>query len=188
VTDFGLVKKLVEEGQMTSTFCGTPEYLAPEMVRKVPYTKSVDWWAFGSILYEMLVGVQPFYHQNQKRMFHAILNDPVVFSPKVSQNARDLIGKLLEKNPDRRLGSGPADFMEIQGHPFFASLDWNAVMNKWIIPEWKPIIKGDTDVSNFKQSSTATEKGQDWEQVDLIRDPSAQRAFAGFTFVNESRL
>jgi serine/threonine protein kinase len=115
----------------TPTFGVMPEYTAPELLKGQPYTRAVDWWNFGILLYEMLVGCTPFDAHNNSSRSMAILTSHVTFPVgSVSATAQDLICKLLEKDPVMRLGSGPTDFEEIKRHDFFQELNWNQVMNK----------------------------------------------------------
>jgi serine/threonine protein kinase len=188
LTDFGLVKTIGGEKGTTTTFCGTPEYLAPEMLRQLPYTKAVDWWSFGCIVYEMLVGLPPFYDENKNKMYRAIMQDEVRFPPAVSADAKDLILGLLERNPNSRLGGGEGDYKEIQPHPFFAPLDWNAVMNRTMTPVWVPQLAAETDVSNFDAQFTNETVNTVWADQQGIVQASTQSAFDGFTSVNSSRL
>jgi serine/threonine protein kinase len=182
LTDYGLAKALGLGNATTSTFCGTPEYLPPEMLRQQPYSKAVDWWAFGCLVYEMFTGVPPFYDENKNHMYYAIQHDDVSFDTEVPATARDLVVRLLDKDPRRRLGSGDDDYKEIQRHPFFADLDWEAVMKKEIQPEWKPQLTTDEDVSHFDAVYTAQPVGPIEKQTRI--DPLTQSAFTGFTSVN----
>lgn len=116
LTDFGLCKEGIEAGGTTTTFCGTPEYLAPEVLRKQPYGRAVDWWCLGAVLYEMLVGLPPFYSRDCNEMYNRILHDKLRFPPHVSENARSVVAGLLERDPARRLGSGPRDGRDIKEH------------------------------------------------------------------------
>ena len=127
VADFGLAK-MVTKNELANSFCGTAEYLAPEMLLGCGHDFTVDWWALGILLYEMLVGIPPFFHRNKHRMYYLIKESPINFPDpvkhgiSVSPNARDLICKLLEKNRKKRLGA-VGDITEILTHPFFEGFD-----------------------------------------------------------------
>jgi serine/threonine protein kinase len=186
LTDFGLVKSSMDASSTTTTFCGTPEYIAPEVLQQKPYTMAVDWWSFGILVFEMMAGLPPFYDENTNRMYRAIMHDPVKFPARMSPEAQDLIGKLLDRNPATRLGGGPQDYKEIMLHPFFAELDWDDLHAKRVTPEWVPVIRADTDVSNFDRQFTS-------ECVAAPADEgfigsTVQKAFNGFTCVNDTRL
>jgi serine/threonine protein kinase len=190
LTDFGLVKTDLTGGMSTtSTFCGTPQYMAPEMVDHSPYTKAVDWWSFGVLLYEMLVGIPPFFNENRTRLYRSIKFDPIRFPDWTSDEAQDLLLKLLERNPNRRLGGGPRDHLDIMKQPFFADLDWDAVLARRIVPEWIPQIASATDTSNFEEEFTRdpVPKSLDDDEGEVVA-PATQRAFEGFTYIAKSRL
>jgi serum/glucocorticoid-regulated kinase 2 len=127
IIDYGLAKALAE-GQTSKTFCGTPEYLAPEMVMHQGHDFSVDWWALGILIYEMLIGVTPFYNRERKLLLLKIRQSKVVFPDKkkykieYSDEFVDIVLKLLHKEKDQRLGSKD-DFREIIAHPFFKDID-----------------------------------------------------------------
>jgi serine/threonine protein kinase len=186
LTDFGLVKMNLAADTTTSTFCGTPQYMAPEMLERQPYTRSVDWWSFGIILYEMLTGWPPFYNENMRALVRAICNDRVGFPQHVSQDARDLILRLLDKRPELRLGACEYDYQEIQAHPWFAGMDWDAVYNKTTQPEWVPPRRDDEFAIRPDEEDGTPEImiGFDTETVS----GSTQTAFSGFTCVQKSRL
>lgn len=159
LTDFGLARFL-EEDKKAMSFCGTPEYIAPEIITGEGHNKSADWWSFGVLLYEMLVGVPPFYHQNQNTMYQFITSkavifpDPIKHKISVSEPAKDLILKLLVKTQKDRLGSGPTDAEEILKHPFFASIDLKALLEKKIKPDYIPVITDKYSVEHFDPSIT----------------------------------
>ncbi|KAG0229263.1 hypothetical protein BGW42_001657 [Actinomortierella wolfii] len=169
LADFGLCKENLIGSDTTSTFCGTTEYLAPEIVMGKPYGKAVDWWSLGVLLYEMLFGDSPFADKRTEGTYHKILHQPVTFptvrtSPlvpasfdpvrDVSDDARDLIQKLLEKDPKKRLGgesSTVESVAEIKAHPFFRGIDFAKLATRNVTPPFQPPIgvMGDLDVSNF---------------------------------------
>ncbi|CAK4477321.1 unnamed protein product [Aphanomyces euteiches] len=128
-TDFGLSKEEVDkETGRASSFVGTCEYLAPEIILKQPYGTAVDWWAFGILMYEMIQGDSPFRHQNPAVLFEKILSDEPVFSERFTPEAKDLVTRLLDKDASTRLGSGPTGADEIKAHPFFNEVDWTGLL------------------------------------------------------------
>jgi serine/threonine protein kinase len=147
LADFGLAK-LASKTELANSFCGTAEYLSPEMIIGSGHDNTVDWWALGILLFEILVGVPPFFHKNKHRMYFLIKEsnvnfpDPVKHGIDVSPNARDLIKKLLEKNKKKRLGA-QRDVQEILEHPFFAGLDIDKLMKKQLVPPYMPEINDD---------------------------------------------
>lgn len=137
--DFGLCKIGVKDGEKTNTFCGTAEYLAPELLTGQGYDKTVDWWTLGILLFEMLVGLPPFYDDLTKDMVSNILNMPLYFNSElISPTAKDLIQGLLDRNPQTRLGARGA--AEIKAHPFFHSIDWKKIIERKYEPAFKPNV------------------------------------------------
>ena len=123
-----------------SAFCGTPEYLAPELLLGQGYDKSVDWWTLGVLLYEMLTGLPPYYDENTNEMYRKILSEPLHFpgSEIVPLPAKDLLIQLLDRRPDHRLGAkGPS---EIKAHPFFNAIDWRKLLQRRYDPTFKPNV------------------------------------------------
>lgn len=148
LTDFGLCKEGIEGMDTTSTFCGTPEYLAPEVLRKQPYDKTVDWWCLGAVLYEMVYGLPPFYSRDTAEMYDNILYKPLRLRTNVSAAGRSLLEGLLEKEKDKRLGA-KRDFEEIKQHDFFADIDWDDLYNKRVQPPYNPNVNGQLDLRHF---------------------------------------
>ena len=121
-------------------FCGTPEYLAPELLLGQGYDKSVDWWTLGVLLYEMLTGLPPYYDENTNEMYRKILSEPLHFpGPEiVPMPAKDLLIQLLDRRPEHRLGAkGPS---EIKAHPFFNAIDWRKLLQRRYDPTFKPNV------------------------------------------------
>jgi len=160
LTDFGLAK-IIEANEVTHSFCGTPEYLAPEILNESGHSFPVDWWALGILTYEMIVGFPPFYtgSPNNQKMYELIKSKPVFFPDykkhgiAMTQECKDFISICLEKDPSKRLGLNGID--EIINHPWFADIDRIALLKRQIPPEFKPKLSGNVmDVSNFDKMFT----------------------------------
>ncbi|XP_063079457.1 serine/threonine-protein kinase Sgk1 [Engraulis encrasicolus] len=153
LTDFGLCKENIEPNGTTSTFCGTPEYLAPEVLHKQPYDRTVDWWCLGAVLYEMLYGLPPFYSRNTAEMYDNILNKPLQLKPNISNAARHLLEGLLQKDRTKRIGCTD-DFTEIKNHMFFSPINWEDLNAKKITPPFNPNVTGPNDLRHFDPEFT----------------------------------
>ncbi|XP_067011381.1 RAC serine/threonine-protein kinase isoform X2 [Anabrus simplex] len=154
IADFGLCKEDITYGRTTKTFCGTPEYLAPEVLEDNDYGRAVDWWGIGVVMYEMMCGRLPFYNRDHDVLFTLILMEEVKFPRTISNEAKDMLGGLLIKDPNQRLGGGPDDAKEIMQHPFFSSINWNDLQQKKIPPPFKPQVTSDTDTRYFDSEFT----------------------------------
>ncbi|KAL2085180.1 hypothetical protein ACEWY4_018500 [Coilia grayii] len=153
LTDFGLCKEGISQADTTTTFCGTPEYLAPEVLRKQPYDNTVDWWCLGSVLYEMLYGLPPFYSRDTHEMYDNILHKDLLMRPGASPTAWSILQDLLEKDHTRRLGYRD-DFNEVKRHNFFASINWDDLEQKKIQPPFNPNVDSPYDITNFDPEFT----------------------------------
>jgi serine/threonine protein kinase len=162
IIDFGLAKML-DSNDTTKTYCGTPEYLAPEMIQQIGHNFAIDWWALGILIYEMRIGVTPFFNKNKNLLLTKIQRAKVIFPDKEKYNLNysdefvDIVEKLLSKNPVTRLGS-QNDVHEILSHPWFADLNIEDLEAQKIEPPLKPDVKqGQVDFKyfNFKQQSVA---------------------------------
>jgi serine/threonine protein kinase len=186
ITDFGLSKEIKEE-EGTHTFCGTPEYLAPEVLKGQGHGIAVDWWSLGTLIYEMLTGLPPFYSQNINIMYQKILNGELRFPSYVSPEAQSLLEGLLTRDVDKRLGSGKSGSEDVKRHPFFSGLDWNMLEKKQIDPPFKPKVKSDTDTTQIDPQFTA-EKPQDSLVETTLSDTMMKENFVGFTYVASSQM
>ncbi|XP_054154142.1 serine/threonine-protein kinase Sgk2-like isoform X2 [Oppia nitens] len=153
LTDFGLCKEGLREKETTNTFCGTPEYLAPEVLRKESYDRTVDWWCLGAVLYEMLYGLPPFYSRDTAEMYDNILHKPVRLRTNISLAARSMLEGLLQKDKKKRLG-GIEDTDELKRHEFFKPINWADLESKNIPPPFNPNVKGYLDFKNIDPEFT----------------------------------
>lgn len=180
ITDFGLSKQNVEKNEAKS-ICGTPEYIAPEIIRKKAYGKPVDWWTLGAFIYEMLVGTPPFYVSNRHDLFQHIKHDDPKYPFYFSSNLKSLLEGLLEKNPDKRLGSRlGAD--ELKKHPWFANIDWMAMYLKKVEAPFVPYCKNNNGLNNFDPEFT----NMRFDQIEA--DETSDMHFTGFTWNSNENL
>ncbi|KAI1074021.1 kinase-like domain-containing protein [Whalleya microplaca] len=198
--DFGLSKANLTKNDTTNTFCGTTEYLAPEvLLDEAGYTKMVDFWSLGVLVFEMCCGWSPFYAEDTQQMYKNIAFGKVRFPrDTLSQEGRNFVKGLLNRNPKHRLGAVD-DAEELKRHPFFADVDWDVLSKKLITPPFKPKLKSETDVSYFDPEFTnaLNTNGSLNERAQQLAagfaastplSPSTQANFQGFTFVGESSL
>jgi serine/threonine protein kinase len=172
LTDFGLVKQMDADEETTSTFCGTLEYLAPELVTRRPYGIKIDWWAIGILTYELLFGGTPFHHDSRAKMFDAICSGEPKFPPETPGNVVAFIRMLLEKDPEARGG-----FEQIKSHPLFAGLDFAKVFRREYTPAFLPVTDGVVGAKiDFEFTAEVA--------IDSFATPAVAKAdeFEGFTF------
>ncbi|XP_024116001.1 serine/threonine-protein kinase N2 isoform X2 [Oryzias melastigma] len=182
ITDFGLCKEGMGHGDRTSTFCGTPEFLAPEVLTEDNYTRAVDWWGMGVLIYEMLIGESPFPGEDEEEVFDSIVNDDVQYPELLPPDAVSIMQKLLRKNPAKRLGAGERDANEVKGEKFFQLVDWDALLAKKVKPPFVPSIKQPTDVSNFDSDFTRLQPILSPPSQPSSLSAQHQEAFADFDF------
>ncbi|KAJ3192005.1 hypothetical protein HK101_007181 [Irineochytrium annulatum] len=183
--DFGLCKLNMTDGNKTNTFCGTPEYLSPEVLIGKGYSKAVDWWTLGILLYEMLSGLPPFYDEDVNEMYKKILKQELKFTDDFGSAAQDLLRQLLNRDPNQRLGSGSAE--DIKRHPFFANINWQKLMARKYNPPFRPNVSSATDTSNFDEEFTS-EAPQDSLPDQGQLSEAEQEQFEGFSYRNDNQM
>ncbi|KAF3935368.1 hypothetical protein ABW20_dc0102202 [Dactylellina cionopaga] len=169
IGDYGLCKEEMWYGSTTSTFCGTPEFMAPEILLDKRYGRAVDWWAFGVLIYQMLLQQSPFRGEDEDEIYDAILSDEPLYPIHMPRDSVSILQKLLTREPELRLGSGPTDAQEIMSHAFFRNVNWDDIYNKRVPSPFLPQISSPTDTSNFDQEFT-------------ILTQAMQEEFRGFSY------
>lgn len=186
LTDFGLCKETLDAEEKTHTFCGTIEYMAPEILMRCGHDKAVDWWSLGALMFDMLTGGPPFTAESRKKTIDKILKGRLTLPAYLSPEARDLIKKLLKRHVETRLGAGADDANDIKAHPFFRHLDWDQVYAREIEPPFKPDIQSDEDASLFDTKFTKMTPVD--SPCDATFSLAENNPFAGFTYVAPSVL
>jgi len=179
ITDFGLAKLGIGWKDTTDTYCGTPVYMSPEILLNKKYGHGVDWWACGTVLYEVSVGRAPFQDRVRDKMFRNIVYAKIRYPSKLDPPFCALLDGLLTKDPARRLGSGRSGLANVQSANYFSSVDWEMALNKGIPPPFKP------------KSARAGENIEKKAVGMVARDTTCltyeNSEFEGFTFAGESQ-
>lgn len=188
IADFGLCKEGVGFGDTTGTFCGTPEFLAPEVLTQAQYTRAVDWWGLGVLIFEMLVGESPFSGDSEEEVFDSIVNHDVLYPRFLSIEAVAIMRRLLRKNPTRRLGATEADAEDIKRQAFFRSTNWSDLLARKVKPPFKPTVKSPDDVGNFDVEFT-----RENPQLSPAKEPRKlndydQMLFKSFDYEAEAKI
>ncbi|KAM8826424.1 protein kinase C gamma type isoform 2-T3 [Synchiropus picturatus] len=182
IADFGMCREGMFGGDVTHTFCGTPDYIAPEIVAYQPYNKAVDWWSYGVLLYEMLAGQPPFDGIDEEELFQSIMEQSVSYPKSLSREAVAICKGLLTKHPAKRLGGGEDAEREIREHPFFRWIDWDRLERLELPPPFQPRTGGRKG-ENFDQFFTAAPSALTPSDPDVLAAIN-QEDFQGFTFIN----
>uniref|UniRef100_A0A670Z523 protein kinase C n=1 Tax=Pseudonaja textilis TaxID=8673 RepID=A0A670Z523_PSETE len=195
LTDYGMCKEGLGPGDTTSTFCGTPNYIAPEILRGEEYGFSVDWWALGVLMFEMMAGRSPFDiitdnpdMNTEDYLFQVILEKPIRIPRFLSVKASHVLKGFLNKDPKERLGCQPqTGFSEIKSHTFFRSIDWDLLEKKQATPPFQPQITDDYGLDNFDTQFTSEPVQLTPDDEDVIKRID-QSEFEGFEYINPLML
>jgi len=155
ITDFGLSKEGIEDNISAKTMCGTPEYLAPEIVEKKGHGRAVDWYSIGALTYEMLTGLPPYYTRDREKLFQRIRKGDLPYPGYITAVSKSFLQSMLNRDPEKRLGGGATDGEEVKRHPFFKNLDWMKLDARKIEPPFKPVLKDEHDVKYFEKEFVA---------------------------------
>ncbi|XP_078226579.1 ribosomal protein S6 kinase alpha-2 isoform X1 [Callithrix jacchus] len=180
ITDFGLSKEAIDHDKRAYSFCGTIEYMAPEVVNRRGHTQSADWWSFGVLMFEMLTGSLPFQGKDRKETMALILKAKLGMPQFLSGEAQSLLRALFKRNPCNRLGAGIDGVEEIKRHPFFVTIDWNKLYRKEIKPPFKPAVGRPEDTFHFDPEFTARTPT---DSPGVPPSANAHHLFRGFSFV-----
>ncbi|XDV43286.1 hypothetical protein PO909_011791, partial [Leuciscus waleckii] len=185
LTDFGLCKEAIDNEKKAYSFCGTVEYMAPEVVNRQGHTHSADWWSFGVLMFEMLTGSLPFQGKDRKETMNLILKARLGMPQFLSTEAQSLLRALFKRNPTNRLASGSDGAEEIKRHSFFMTIDWNKLFRREIKPPFQPAVARPDDTFYFDSEFTSrTPK----DSPGVPPSAGAHQLFRGFSFVATAML
>jgi len=186
LTDFGCVKESASD-EINYTFCGTVEYMAPEILnRSGRHGKEVDWWSFGILAHDMLTGAPPFTGGNRKVITDRVLKSKLQLKKYLTPNAKDLLKKLLNKQAENRLGFGEKDSDAVKNHKFFTGVNWDQVLSKKTKPPFLPVLRSEDDFSNFDDEFTS--KPAIDSPAGPLPSQSVEDVFLGFSYDGSEEL
>ncbi|XP_073871835.1 ribosomal protein S6 kinase alpha-1 isoform X6 [Macaca fascicularis] len=180
LTDFGLSKEAIDHEKKAYSFCGTVEYMAPEVVNRQGHSHSADWWSYGVLMFEMLTGSLPFQGKDRKETMTLILKAKLGMPQFLSTEAQSLLRALFKRNPANRLGSGPDGAEEIKRHVFYSTIDWNKLYRREIKPPFKPAVAQPDDTFYFDTEFTSRTPN---DSPGIPPSAGAHQLFRGFSFV-----
>ncbi|XP_076469184.1 protein kinase C delta type-like [Babylonia areolata] len=183
IADFGMCKEKIFGENRATTFCGTPDYIAPEILKGLRYNASVDWWSFGVLLYEMLIGQSPFHGDDEDDLFHSILHDTPRYPHSLPKEASTMLSLLFERTPGERLGMPGCHHGPIRAQAFFRNIDWDKLEARQIPPPFRPKVKHEADSSNFDSDFTSERARLTPPDKELLKTMN-QHVFKKFSFTS----
>lgn len=179
LTDFGLSKESMFDESKAFSFCGTVEYMAPEVINRKGHDTTADWWSYGVLMFEMLTGGLPFQGKDRKDTMTLILKAKLGMPQYLSPEAQSLLRALFKRNPANRLGAGPSGIEELKKHPFFSTINWDKLFKRQVIPPFKPAISRAVDDCFDKAFTSKTPK----DSPGVPPSATAHELFRGFSYV-----
>ncbi|XP_061386582.1 putative protein kinase C delta type homolog [Musca vetustissima] len=183
IADFGMCKLQIYLDKTADSFCGTPDYMAPEIIKGESYNQNVDWWSFGVLLYEMLIGQSPFSGCDEDELFWSICNEIPWFPVYISAEATSILKGLLEKDHTKRIGNQYSPAGDVVEHIFFRPIDWNLLEKRLIEPPFRPQVKHPLDTQYFDRVFTRERVRLTPIDKDILQSMD-QKQFLGFTYTN----